>query len=178
MILYLSRWCFECLQVLAAVKEQSEAAEKLVASWAETKPWISDSDAKAASDKLEGFKQWLQGQVEVQQKKEPTEEPAFVAMDVVTKWEGVQKALRKTDSKRKPKPPKPAVNETASAANETSAEGVEGAGADDAGAAADKGQGGGSGDAAGAGQQEGADSSSGGSSTAAEDDELPLHEEL
>ncbi|WIA17622.1 hypothetical protein OEZ85_014432 [Tetradesmus obliquus] len=164
-------------QVLSAVKEQSEAAEKLIASWADTKPWINENDTKAAADKLEEFTQWLQQQVEAQDKKEPTEEPAFIAMDVVTKWEGVQKALRKTDSKRKPKPPKPAANETASAnetaaaegAAEGTAEGAEGAGADAGGEA-------GAGAEESAGEQEGGDSSS--SSTAAEDEELPAHEEL
>lgn len=126
---------------------------------------------------LEEFTQWLQQQIEAQDKKEPTEEPAFIAMDVVTKWEGVQKALRKTDSKRKPKPPKPAANETASAnetaaaegAAEGTAEGAEGAGADAGGEA-------GAGAEESAGEQEGGDSSS--SSTAAEDEELPAHEEL
>uniref|UniRef100_A0A383VU00 Uncharacterized protein n=1 Tax=Tetradesmus obliquus TaxID=3088 RepID=A0A383VU00_TETOB len=164
-------------QVLSAVKEQSEAAEKLIASWADTKPWINENDTKAAADKLEEFTQWLQQQIEAQDKKEPTEEPAFIAMDVVTKWEGVQKALRKTDSKRKPKPPKPAANETASAnetaaaegAAEGTAEGAEGAGADAGGEA-------GAGAEESAGEQEGGDSSS--SSTAAEDEELPAHEEL
>ncbi|WIA37837.1 hypothetical protein OEZ86_014693 [Tetradesmus obliquus] len=165
-------------QVLSAVKEQSEAAEKLIASWADTKPWINENDTKAAADKLEEFTQWLQQQVEAQDKKEPTEEPAFIAMDVVTKWEGVQKALHKTDSKRKPKPPKPAANETASAnetaaaegAAEGTAEGAEGAGADAGGEA-------GAGAEESAGEQEGGDSSSS-SSTAAEDEELPAHEEL
>jgi hypothetical protein len=38
--------------VLAAVKEQSEAADKLIASWADTKPWINENDTKAASDKV------------------------------------------------------------------------------------------------------------------------------
>jgi hypothetical protein len=130
---------------------------------------------------LEEFKQWLQQQVDAQEKKDPTDEPAFIAMDVVTKWEGVQKALRKTDNKRKPKPPKPAANETASA-NETAGEGTEaGEAAASADAGAAKGEDGEDagkqeGDAAGAGQQGGSDSSS--SSTAAEDEELPLHEEL
>jgi hypothetical protein len=125
---------------------------------------------------LEEFKQWLQQQVDAQDKKDPTDEPAFIAIDVGTKWEGVQKALRKTDSKRKPKPPKPAANETVSA-NETAAEGAaEGAEAAGREAGAEKGQEAGSGDAAGAGQQDGGGSSS--SSKAAEDEELPPHEEL
>jgi hypothetical protein len=124
---------------------------------------------------LEEFRQWLQQQVEAQDKKDPTDEPAFIAMDVVTKWEGVQTALRKTDSKRKPKPPKPAANETASA-NETAAEGAaegsEGAGAEKSEEPASE-------DAAGAEQQaEGDSSSEGSSSQAAEEEELPLHEEL
>jgi hypothetical protein len=47
LLLLLSR-----LQVLSAVKEQTEAAEKLIASWADTKPWINENDTKAASDKV------------------------------------------------------------------------------------------------------------------------------
>jgi hypothetical protein len=43
--------------VLAAVKEQSDAAEKLIASWADTKPWINENDTKAASDKVSNVRE-------------------------------------------------------------------------------------------------------------------------
>jgi hypothetical protein len=50
--------------VLSAVKEQAEAADKLIASWADTKPWINENDTKAAADKVASFGD-SRGQAEV-----------------------------------------------------------------------------------------------------------------
>jgi len=40
------------LQVLTAVKERVEAAEKTIASWSEEKPWITEEETKSASEKV------------------------------------------------------------------------------------------------------------------------------
>eukprot|EP00775_Hariotina_reticulata_P013787 gene13787-13908_t len=99
-------------QVLSAVKEQLDVADKLIASWAEGKPWITEEETKGASEKVEDFKKWLQEQEDAQAKKQLTEEPAFASADVIGKWEVLQKALKKVDGKRQPKPPPAAKNAT------------------------------------------------------------------
>ncbi|KAF8058449.1 HSP70-17 [Scenedesmus sp. PABB004] len=172
-------------KVLSAVRESAAAADALVAGWAEAKPWIGEEDTQAAADKIAEFRAWLAEQEAAQAGRGATEEPAFVAMDVVTRWEGVQKAVKKTDAKRKPKPPPAAKNETAAgdaAAGEEgeaaggaggAAEGEAGAGAGGAGEAGEAGEGG----SAGAGGKA-AEGSGPGAEAAAEDEELPVHEEL
>lgn len=55
-VVSLSRCCCccncQCCQVLGAVKEQIENGEKLVAGWAETKPWITEEETKSATEKV------------------------------------------------------------------------------------------------------------------------------
>lgn len=47
-------WCcwWVLLQVLTAVKERVEAAEKTIASWSEEKPWITEEETKTATEKV------------------------------------------------------------------------------------------------------------------------------
>lgn len=98
-------------EVLTAVKERVEAAEKTIASWSEEKPWITEEETKSASEKLDAFKSWLKEQEEAQGKKKSTEQPAFMSADVVTKWTPAEKAVLKLDKKSKPKPPPAAKTE-------------------------------------------------------------------
>jgi len=108
-------------EVLAAVRERVEAAEKTIASWSEEKPWITEEETKTASEKLDAFKSWLKEQEEAQAKKKATEQPAFMSADVVTKWTTAEKAVQKQDRKSKPKPPpaaKTEKNETESTADD------------------------------------------------------------
>jgi hypothetical protein len=116
---------------------------------------------------VEDFKKWLQDQEDAQATKQPTEEPAFASADIVRKWEVLQKALKKVDSKRQPKPPKAAKNETSTDA--TSGEpSQESAGKSEAD--------GGKGETKDEGTQQQQQQQE--QSSDSVDDELPVHEEL
>lgn len=41
--------------MLSAVKEQIENGKKLIAGWAEEKPWITEEETKGATDKVRGL---------------------------------------------------------------------------------------------------------------------------
>lgn len=125
---------------------------------------------------LDAFRSWLKEQEDAQDKKQPTEEPAFMSSDVVLKWTAVEKAVQKLDNKKKPKPPPVKKNETETAGSkadkdkDSSAESAEGASAGDKDGKAGAGDG-----------PEGGSKGSGKSEKveqAESEEELPLHEEL
>jgi hypothetical protein len=93
--------------VLATLQEKITTAAAIVAGWAEGKPWITAEETTAASDKLSDFASWLDAQQKAQEGRLLTQDPAFTCLELLEKWEAVQKAVSKTDAKRKPRPPPP-----------------------------------------------------------------------
>lgn len=129
-----------------------------------------------ADPQLDAFKAWLKEQEEAQDKKKPTEEPAFMSADVVLKWTAAEKAVQKLDNKKKPKPPAAKKNQTETDAADSKADKDKSESGDDKSEKADKAEAGA--DTSDSSSKASANAEARSESGADGDEELPVHEEL
>eukprot|EP00193_Tetraselmis_chui_P004076 CAMPEP_0177768970 /NCGR_PEP_ID=MMETSP0491_2-20121128/10035_1 /TAXON_ID=63592 /ORGANISM="Tetraselmis chuii, Strain PLY429" /LENGTH=991 /DNA_ID=CAMNT_0019285873 /DNA_START=172 /DNA_END=3147 /DNA_ORIENTATION=- len=138
-------------EAVETVAESLAAKTEIVKGWAESKPWINGTERDALLETFTGLAEWAAARVKEQEAKEAQEEPAFYSSELLERLEGVEKAFRKLQDKKKPKPPKVEKIETPSKEeNATAAEGEE-----DAGNGQETGEGGDGGDGEEGGEGEG-----------------------
>ena len=111
---------------VAKAREFVAAAKETLASFAESKPWISEEEKGTLEKDLDGFLAWLDEKEALQAEKKVTERPAFAAAEVATETKPLDARLSKL--KRRPAPPPPEEEKVAKAtdaeadANATDAE--------------------------------------------------------
>jgi hypothetical protein len=63
-------------------------------------------------DRIKEIREWLEEQLKAQSALQLFEDPVFKSQEVITKLQGLKKLFGKVSGKKKPRPPKPAKNET------------------------------------------------------------------
>ena len=85
----------------------------------ETKSWISEDERQQVLDRIKEIREWLDEQLKAQSALQLYEDPVYKSQEVITKLQGLKKLFGKVSSKKKPRPPKPAKNETIEVTNST-----------------------------------------------------------
>ncbi|CAG9462029.1 unnamed protein product [Pedinophyceae sp. YPF-701] len=98
-------------EALAEARGHIARIRNASASWAESKPWITDKERADLEKQLDALEAWLTQQEEAQAKLEATADPAFVSKDVSERLVPVHEAFKKLDSRPKPKPKKESKKE-------------------------------------------------------------------
>jgi len=93
-------------------KKALDGYEEKTEDLKETKSWISEDERQQVLDRVKEVREWLDEQLKAQSSLQLYEDPVFKSQEVITKLQALKKLFGKVSNKKKPKPPKPAKNET------------------------------------------------------------------
>eukprot|EP00195_Chlamydomonas_chlamydogama_P003215 CAMPEP_0202919692 /NCGR_PEP_ID=MMETSP1392-20130828/76466_1 /ASSEMBLY_ACC=CAM_ASM_000868 /TAXON_ID=225041 /ORGANISM="Chlamydomonas chlamydogama, Strain SAG 11-48b" /LENGTH=990 /DNA_ID=CAMNT_0049613149 /DNA_START=318 /DNA_END=3290 /DNA_ORIENTATION=+ len=106
-------------QALEDVKKQIDLKLKTANAWADSKPWINETDRAEVIKKLEDVLKWVEDKEAEQAKKADHEDPVFTVDEIYVAFEKVEKQFNKINNKKKPKPPPEPPAPNAGAGNDT-----------------------------------------------------------
>uniref|UniRef100_A0A7S0Q2K2 Uncharacterized protein n=1 Tax=Coccolithus braarudii TaxID=221442 RepID=A0A7S0Q2K2_9EUKA len=101
----------------------------LLTTWAAERPEVTEAERETVSGMCANFTQWLDGVQEAQAEKPLSEAPAFLSSEVTAKLEPLEREVRRLIKKPKPRPPKKPKGDknatSASASNATNSSDAE-----------------------------------------------------